>query len=464
METNEAIQKEKETIERLKREQPDLVIPASQPDEQEVLTKIGIEIPWPERSVGYLRYYPQDFIVEEIQVDGRISTIDPSRPSGKLPRPAGNFTLFTDLIKVNISTIDAVYSLAKHLDMPPTKIGYAGLKDNVAITSQRVTIPKRSIEEATSLESKNIYISNPFYDQGFIRPGYLWGNRFTLLVRTQEKVEQTWINSQLKNLSQNGFLNFYQSQRFGTPRLQNHDFGLLVLQRKYEEAIRQFLINAGKYELPFVKALRQQAQENYGNWDKMKEIYQELPHTLQWEIKLVEYLKDNPDDYLGALHETKDMTRMLVYAYSSYLFNKRLSELAQAGQKLPKTLPLLLSPSSQDHAVYKSWLPLSSAELLDAVKPFQYYMPLRRRQTPTRIFPKGLEGATGPGGVVVHFSLPKGVYATTFLMNLFQLQEGQPVPEWINKEEFDSLQILGQGSVENIKAVLGVDNFVNPGL
>ena len=47
-----------------------------QVESSETLTKAGITFPFPDLPLGYLKYHPLDFIVEEIQTDKSVSSVD----------------------------------------------------------------------------------------------------------------------------------------------------------------------------------------------------------------------------------------------------------------------------------------------------------------------------------------------------------------------------------------------------
>ncbi len=60
-------------------------------------------------------------------------------------------------------------------------------------------------------------------------------------------------------------------------------------------------------------------------------------------------------------------------------------------------------------------------------------------------------------GLAITFSLPKGAYATTMLMYLFNSVTGYPVPEWLKTGYVDTKEVLGTGSLSEIKEKLGED-------
>ena len=277
------------------------------------------------------------------------------------------------------------------------------------------------------------------------------GNRFTIFIRANEKINEKQLAQNLDTLKKQGFLNFYHIQRFGTPRFLSHFFGKLILQGKYEEAILAFLTEPGLKEIPLIKKKRQETKRFFGNWEKMEEIFEEFPYTFRNELRILSYLKQNPKNFIGALIFFQDQTTIWIYAYTSYLFNQILS---LESLELPKEIPIL-SDDLRDQKVYEFWLEKDEiGNFKENLFPFKFINP-KRRFVKTKVFPKNILFKILPEGVVLSFILEKGVYATNFLMNLFEIRQGLPLPERIDIQEYDIKNILGIGSIKEVKKILG---------
>jgi len=454
----QSLQKEKEVFEKYKKESPELLFlhPVL---EKDIFSRIGIDISFPSRPRGHLRFYLQDFVVEEISKEGEISEV--GLKENKIS-PTFPFNLGCDLIKVGVSTFDALNILAETLQIKIRRITYAGLKDTNALTSQKIIfldVGAGLLEKIKKLSFPNFFLSNFSIKKEFLSPGRLFGNRFFIFVRTKEKINEESFSQTLEKIKKDGFLNFYFSQRFGEPRLINHYIGKLILQGKYEEAIFNFLTNSGLSEIPLIREKRNEAKKHFGNWQKIEEIFFEFPFTFRNEISLVSYLKNNPTDFLGALIFVKDATQIFVFSYASYLFNKILS-LSQKGLELPEEIPLFLSSDLRDRKVYQFWLEKDEIENFeDNIQPFIKFFKLKRRIVKTRIFPKEVSFKIFPEGVTLSFILEKGAYATTFLANLFELKEGLPIPDWVKTKEFDLKSEFGLGNLEKAKEKLDKKYF-----
>jgi TruD family tRNA pseudouridine synthase len=448
---------EKKIFDEYKEKNPELLFSPKIP-EREIFSWIGIKIDFPYRPKGYLRLYPQDFIVEEISLDEKISEIEP-KESEEIPQ-FSPFTLYANLVKVGISTSEAIFSLARRLNINPNKIGYGGLKDINAITSQKISFPNidlQLLEEIKKISFPNFFLTDFSFAKGTLTPGQIFGNRFTIFIRTKEKLEEGWVSQKLEKIKKEGFLNFYGPQRFGTPRFLAHRFGKLILQGKYKDAILAFLFQPGLKEIPLIKNCRNEAKSYFPNWEKVEKCFQKFPYTFRQELRLLSYLKHHPKNWVGALVFLKDQTTLWVYAYASYLFNLLLS--LEKKINLPSEIPLLLSDEEKDLELYKPWLVRDEIEnFIEKIKPFRFLI-LKKRLVKSKIFPRQIQFKILPEGIILSFILEKGAYATTFLMNLFEIETGEPLPEWVKAQEYDIKKELQIGSVEKIKEILGQNIF-----
>lgn len=444
---------EQENLAVLKEKNPELFIKNGGLEEKDILSRIGIALPFKNRVEGYIKYHPFDFIVEEISKDGKISTVD-YEPINSVLQEDKSQTVYADAVKVGISTVDAVKELCRVLQISENQIGVGGIKDAIALTSQRMSFRKISADAFAQISPASIFFKNIQIDKGAINVGDLWGNRFTILVRSDKALNIEILENELDEIRANGFWNFYWLQRFGN-RLLSHWWGLLLFQGKYEDAVYSYLFDQGTNDLPFIREARAEAQRNLGNWPKAEEIFTPLSYTMRHELVMIRHLKDRPRDFIGALNLIPEQVKLWIYAYTSYLFNRFLSFSVTRHPSYPRTLPLILSSDQNDHQIYRPFLAADQVPLNFSrnLRTFPFIR-LARRTVKTKIIPQisGLKFL--PEGVVISFDLEKGAYATTFLSHLFSLKTGLPVPEWVKTKEYDLKNILGTGSTERAKKVL----------
>lgn len=419
-------------------------------EDQELLQDYGIEI-ISDLPLGFLRFSPADFIVEEITQEGRITTIDPNNDPD-LSDQEGE-TVYADIVKIGIPTLEAIDRIAKSLNVSASQIGYSGMKDAIAITSQKFSFRRISRDKIKDLKLPNIYFKNIIVSKGALQPGNLQGNRFNIFIRTNNLYNPNLLMEKLKHIKEVGFYNFFGTQRFGGVRGIGHKLGLILLRGNYELAVKAFLVAQGKNEIPLVQDLRNKAKAIYGNWKEMIKIYDQMPYTFSGEIKVLKALTHEPDDYINALLAIKEQVKLWAYAYGSLLFNKKISQLVRNKIHLPAKLPLFLSNERSDKDLYEDFLEADQTKnFRDAVRPFPFIQ-LRHYEVPTLLSPKINSFNCTEDGVAINFELHKGAYATTFLSHIFTLTMGLPLPNWVSQKEVDTLKILELGTIEDIKKV-----------
>ncbi|OGY28803.1 MAG: hypothetical protein A3J50_03590 [Candidatus Woykebacteria bacterium RIFCSPHIGHO2_02_FULL_43_16b] len=408
----------------------------------EDLEKIGVSVPGMESLPnGYIKLYPEDFIVEEVTPQKKICTIEET-PSWEISdNPQARF-IHATIVKKGIATLEALMELARNLGIYHNRIIRGGLKDAVAITSQRVSFEGVEKEKLEGLRVGTIFLKDVSYERYPMHIGNLYGNRFTIMVRSQESIEEKDFTERLKKLETEGFPNFYSTQRFGR-RLGAHVIGKKILQGDFEGALKEFLANTSPYEMPYISMIRVQVQDNWRDWAKIYTLYQKLPMYFVHELRFLKSLREEPNDFVYSLRRNSDLTKLYYDAYVSYVFNKTLTNLINKGERLPKVFPFF-GDSKEALEVYG---PVLKSEGIDQTKLRVTEMPfiqLRRGTVPVVIFPEKVKYKVLTEGVVLSFVLPKGAYATTFLSMLFNLREGDPIPIWVKEDQRNLKEEIGE--------------------
>lgn len=429
-------------------------------DDDATLRSIGIEgILGGNRPIGYLKLMPQDFIVEEISRDGNPHTVDLGvlQPA---PETEGS-TYYADLVKAGISTLEAKSQLAALLNIEDKNIGYAGIKDRLALTSQVISFRGLADQEKLlGVNADNFFLKNLRRGKGVVANGELEGNRFTITLRTPEIMDAALKRSMEARVAEaktDGFWNFFYFQRFGTPRLLGHMLGRFIVKGQYENAVKMFLTFPAARELPYFIAIRKEVAGMWGDWQAIQKRIDPFAYHFHLERTFIRHLVDKPTDFLGALHELPDQIRLWIYAYDCYLYNRKLSELIRAGE-VPLSLPLITSFNPQDWKPYRAYLEEDAVQMPSrAYKDFPFVR-IESRRWPT------LQNLTIHNAVFEDrfatfcFSLPKGSYATSFLMNFFMLASGLPIVPGIPTDQVDARKVLGQAPLapvlERFKTVL----------
>jgi len=456
-------------------------------DSPDFLEKYGIFIKDKKKfPLGYLKLWPQDFIVEEIAANGELQTVSPEKflhtKRDFLPEDP---IIYTTLVKCGLSTIEAAEDLARALNLEPKSIKFAGIKDKHAITSQLISMKRGEIAETAShllkrsegremnevqrtsprsasprsvlnqISLPNFFLKNVFSGENGLYPGNLKGNQFTILIRTGpnfNNFKKEEFLKRLKEVEKNGFFNFFYLQRFGVPRLISPYCGLYIVKGDYEKAVLTEICRPGERESPYFQRIRKEMEKLWGQWQEMESILEFFPITFRVERELLNYLIKNPSDFVGALNQVPQQVSLWVDSFASLLFNKLLSSYIREKKNLPKTLPLVLSPDKRDWLVYEELL--KQVEIFSvtfALKNLNYFpfIAKRGKQQQTIETIRILNYKIIPEGIIISFILSKGCYATTFLSHLFNLVSGS-LPTKFSNLPIDTKANLNQPSLEEI--------------
>jgi len=206
---------------------------------------------------------PEDFIVREIP---------------DYEKEDGPYSVFI-LKKRNYTTERAIQRICEALHIKRNRVGYAGIKDKVAVTEQYISLFKISKKIVASLKLKDLELEFVSFSKNPISLGMLKENSFEIIVRDLEKDFKISDCGRIKN--------YFDSQRFSH---NNAVVGLALLKRDFKKAVNLILETEGDYE-----------------------------------CEMKEFLKSNPNNYVGALGKIPHKILLLfIHAYQSDLFNKTI--------------------------------------------------------------------------------------------------------------------------------------------
>ena len=300
--------------------------------------QMGIEV-YGTRSPGIggeIRHNFEDFIVEELLVDGsKASVAKPTVQSVLGSSSEKNRFLLCVLVKRNWDTISAVKAVAVQLAVGIGQVQFAGLKDTRAITGQHVTIEGATADEVSRVRVKDIELRPVGYVRCGLSQFYLLGNSFRVRISGISHSESTVrrrISRVIEEASQlGGFPNFFGHQRFGTTRPVTHLVGQAIVKGDFERAAMLFLARPSPTEHPDSQRARQALQAT-GDFKKALADY---PKQLRYERLMLRHLAAKPCDYVGAFRRLPSrLLELFPQAYQSYLFNRVLS------RRLMQGLPL----------------------------------------------------------------------------------------------------------------------------
>ncbi len=290
---------------------------------------------------GAIREHVEDFVVEELLVDGSKAEINPSENRGEHQvlgsSQIKSVHLLCVLVKRNWDTFMAMRNVAKQLDISVDRVHFAGLKDAKAVTAQHVTIQDASVGDVQNVNMRDIELRPVGYLRHPLSSYYLLGNSFRITISQighDETAIQNQISETTAQLAQaGGASNFYGHQRFGTTRSITHLVGKALVQGNPEHAAMLFLAEPFPDEHPDSKHAREQLRETR-DYRKALETF---PKQLRYERLMLKRLTEKPDDCVGAFRMLPQRLRQLFpQAYQSCLFNKSLSHRIANGLPLDK--------------------------------------------------------------------------------------------------------------------------------
>jgi tRNA pseudouridine13 synthase len=289
---------------------------------------------------GAIRKSVEDFVVEEVLVDGSKASVN-----GEVPKKVLGTTfqkqrfLLCTLVKRNWDTFIAVKNVAKSLGVDQERVQFAGIKDAKAITAQYITIENVSMEDAGKVDVKDVKVQPIGYVREMLSLFYLLGNNFTITIKSIKDSESTVEKRVVQTMQQldalGGIPNFFGHQRFGTTRPITHLVGKALVQGDFEEAAMIFLAKPSVYEHPASRQARQEL-ETTKNFEQAQKTF---PKQLRFERLMLNYLAGNPGDFVGAFQRLPlKLQALFVQAHQSYLFNRFVSERMKHGLPLNEAL------------------------------------------------------------------------------------------------------------------------------
>ncbi|RXJ76317.1 pseudouridine synthase [Arcobacter sp. F155] len=150
---------------------------------------------------------PDDFIVVE----------NPIKFTNK-----GNF-IIAKIKKKSLGTWDLLESLSKGLKIYENELGYAGLKDKNATTTQYISIPRKYAKDLKKFRHPKIEIKETFLHSTKLNIGDLEGNSFEIRLHDVKEEDVFKIEKLLKEISKIGMPNYFGFQRFGHEAKENLD-------------------------------------------------------------------------------------------------------------------------------------------------------------------------------------------------------------------------------------------------
>ena len=281
------------------------------------------------------------------------------------PERDGPFAFYR-LKKTGWTTPDALQQVCRTWNLEWQQLGYGGLKDRHAETTQHVSIlhgPRRNLTRP-GIELTHLgQLHQPFTSRDIA------ANRFAVTLRGLSPGEESTITTEAERVKRTGVPNYFDDQRFGSVTGDGRFVARELVHGRFEEALKLALVAPYEFDRAEQKREKQILTAHWGDWPKCKA---ELPKG--HARSLVTYLCDHPTHFKGAVARLRpELQGLYLSAYQSDLWNRILARWVRAAfpadtlvslkqhrgeLPAPATVPDELAERWQ-----KLWLPLPSPRL-----------------------------------------------------------------------------------------------------
>jgi tRNA pseudouridine13 synthase len=152
---------------------------------------------------------PLNFSFKQNKYDFIVDEIPNIKFTGK-----GSF-LILRIKKQFTSTWELLSIISETLNIDEHLIGYAGLKDKNATTTQYISIPLNKSKEYKHLNSKFIQVIETFIHDQKLKIGDLKGNKFKINLKDIDPQTLPLIYQTISQIQKHGMPNYFGYQRFG---------------------------------------------------------------------------------------------------------------------------------------------------------------------------------------------------------------------------------------------------------
>lgn len=272
-----------------------------------------------------LKSLPDDFRVEEI------TRFRPSR---------GPFA-FYKLEKRGIGTPEAISAILRDWNLSRKSVGYGGLKDRHAVTTQYITIHggPNIHHEDRSYRLEYLGQAHRQYDAKDIE-----ANKFEICLRDLPREDHAAIQNRCDSVAKVGIVNYFDDQRFGSIGYSGDLIGAAWCKANYERALYLALAEENSHDRGREREQKEILRKHWGEWPKLKDLLDRSSRR-----SIICFLIDHPTDFKRAVALVRqDMRSIYLAAFQSWVWNRWLSSLIDA--KLPDavrtTIPSRCGPLS----------------------------------------------------------------------------------------------------------------------
>ena len=268
------------------------------------------------------------------------------------PFPA-DFTHFV-LYQENKGTIASIGCISRVIQNNQKSYSYTGTKDKRACSAQRVCCyrlhPKRllKVNDVMKKDFAPLAVGNITFSKTELKLGQSHGNHFQIVLRDVQVQQEGDIEEAFKQVKENGFINYFGSQRFGNGSVRTDRIGRFILQGDWKAAVEHIL----SPKLRDMKSSHGSFNSMMMKWQETKDssaIYDKFFWRDSNEGIILRELSKDPNNYKNAIISLPRNNRhMYVHAYQSWIFNRVVSERIRRHQSRVLSGDLLLTQEFMD--------------------------------------------------------------------------------------------------------------------
>jgi len=263
---------------------------------------------------GRIKAHRADFVVEEIPL---------YEPSGQ-----GTHVYFV-IEKSGLPTMQAVHQIAQALGVPARNVGFAGLKDADAVTTQTLSLEHVDPGRIQKLALKGIRVLSVAHHTNKLKLGHLKGNRFRIRLRDVDTARISEAHTILDVLVRRGAPNYFGPQRFGL-RGDTWQVGRALLCGDYAEALACML--GRPTDLDRGEVRRARALFDAGDYAGAADAW---PYPMHHERRVCRAMAKTHGNAARAVRGLdKHMRQFFVSAFQSQLFNQVVARRIDALDRL----------------------------------------------------------------------------------------------------------------------------------
>src|SRR5262245_56225029 len=316
-----------------------------------------------------IKQTPADFVVEE--------------RAAIAPGDRGDFATYL-LRKQGVGTLAALRAVRRAWKVPGRDVGFGGLKDRHAVTTQWVTIPRGPRK---NLEEQAFRLTYEGKSERPMSRMALEGNRFRIRVRDLSEPEARRLAERMRDAAAHGLPAYFDDQRFGSVRGGGTFAVLALLKGDAEGALRAAIATPTRADRGPVRDRKRRLAAAWGRWDEALPFLAGTPTRAA-----VLRLGRAPGDFVGAFSSLdREERRLMASAYQSSVWNRAVA--ARVTDLVPEAERIVLPGEAAPLVFAKD--PRALAPFESAVLP----LPAPRAQADDPAWQAALEAALASDGL-----------------------------------------------------------------